>query len=66
MFVRYHTFFHHLDHYRSDAFLWVLNGVGGLDVHGDELQKRLQAKSGRKVDVDSEDEADGGGGAEEG
>jgi len=46
--------------------LWVLNGVGGLDMHGDELQKRLQATSGRKVDVDSEDEADGGGGAEEG
>ncbi len=57
--IRFHTFFHHIDNYRTDNFLWVT--ATGIPAASKPLQKGEQAKQGTKeVEVDSEDEGDVG------
>ena len=48
---RFHDFFHHLDHYRSDYFLWVT---------GEGMAAVRQTKT-KNVDIsDDEDDPSGG------
>jgi tRNA pseudouridine38-40 synthase len=46
--VRFHTFFHHIDHYRSDYFLWVTaSGIAAAE-----------HRKARVEDVSDDEEAD--------
>jgi tRNA pseudouridine38-40 synthase len=61
--TRFHTFFHHIDHYRSDFFLWVTSS--GISAARQALAKG-EVAAGRAeaaVGLDSDDEE---GGVEEG
>jgi tRNA pseudouridine38-40 synthase len=45
--VRFHTFFHHVDHYRTDYFLWVTaSGIAAAK----------QSKAPARTDDASDDE----------
>ncbi|KFY87197.1 hypothetical protein V500_07125 [Pseudogymnoascus sp. VKM F-4518 (FW-2643)] len=60
---QFHTFFHHIDHYRSEYFLWVTST--GISAAKQALGKgELASKADEAVGLGSEDE--GGNGAEEG
>ncbi|KFX98853.1 hypothetical protein V497_01752 [Pseudogymnoascus sp. VKM F-4516 (FW-969)] len=60
---QFHTFFHHIDHYRSEYFLWVTST--GLSAAKQALGKgEVASKADEAVGLGSEDE--GGNGAEEG
>lgn len=56
---RFHIFFHHIDHYRTDAFLWVT--ATGISAAAKLLAKGDGKRAGQKVDIDSDDEVDAGG-----
>lgn len=63
MTARFHTFFHHIDHYRSDYFLWVTSS--GISAAKQALAKgEAASRAEAAVGLDSEDE--GGNGVEEG
>ena len=65
MRYRFHIFFHHIDHYRTNAFLWVTST--GIPAAGHTLGKgEVDSEATALVVSDSEDEADGNGGNEEG
>jgi hypothetical protein len=58
LFLRFHTFFHHIDHYRTNAFLWVT--ATGIPAVRDTLGKvEISDKRIALIGSDSEDEADG-------
>ncbi|OBT79777.1 hypothetical protein VF21_01514 [Pseudogymnoascus sp. 05NY08] len=60
---QFHTFFHHIDHYRSEYFLWVTST--GISAAKQALGKgEVPSKADEAVGLGSEDE--GGNGAEEG
>ena len=62
---RFHIFFHHIDHYRTNAFLWVTST--GIPAARQALGKgEVGSEATALVGSDSEDEADGNGGNEEG
>jgi hypothetical protein len=62
---RFHIFFHHIDHYRTNAFLWVTST--GIPAAKQALGKGEVGSEARTLlGSDSEDEADGNGGNEEG
>lgn len=46
---RFHAFFHHVDHFRTDYFLWVT--ASGLSA-------AKQSKAPARTDNNSDDEAD--------
>lgn len=47
--LRFHAFFHHVDHFRTDFFLWVT--ASGLSA-------AKQSKAPARTDNNSDDEAD--------
>ncbi|KFY28915.1 hypothetical protein V493_02667 [Pseudogymnoascus sp. VKM F-4281 (FW-2241)] len=60
---QFHTFFHHIDHYRSEYFLWVTST--GISAAKQALGKgEAASRADEAVGLGSEDE--GGNGAEEG
>ncbi|KAL5351339.1 tRNA pseudouridine synthase 1 [Pseudogymnoascus australis] len=60
---QFHTFFHHIDHYRSEYFLWVMST--GISAARQALGKgEVPSRADEAVGLGSEDE--GGNGAEEG
>jgi tRNA pseudouridine38-40 synthase len=62
---RFHIFFHHIDHYRTNAFLWVTST--GIPAARQALGKaEVCSEAVTLLGSDSEDEADGNGGNEEG
>ena len=62
---RFHIFFHHIDHYRTNAFLWVTStGVPAARQALGEGEVGIEAAT--LIGSDSEDEADGNGGNKEG
>ena len=64
-FPRFHTFFHHIDQYRTNAFLWV--NATGIPATRRALGKgEVGSEAITVMGSDSEDEADGNGGNEEG
>ena len=49
---RFHAFFHHIDHFRTDYFLWITaSGISAAK----------QSKSVSRIDDPSDDEADANG-----
>lgn len=54
MVFRFHSFFHHLDHYRTDAFLWVT--AAGVSAVKQFREKNGGGKVTKPVDIDSDDE----------
>jgi hypothetical protein len=56
---RFHIFFHHIDHYRTSAFLWVTST--GIPATTQALGKgEVGSEATALVAADSEDEADRG------
>jgi tRNA pseudouridine38-40 synthase len=54
---RFHTFFHHIDHFHSDYFLWVT--ATGIPAARQSLAKgELASKEEGNMDADPEDESD--------
>jgi tRNA pseudouridine38-40 synthase len=51
-YCRFHAFFHHIDHYRTDYFLWVT--AAGISA-------ATQSKAPARTDDPSDDDADGNG-----
>ncbi|KAI9742652.1 MAG: tRNA pseudouridine synthase 1 [Claussenomyces sp. TS43310] len=56
---QFHTFFNHIDHYRTDYFLWVT--AAGIAATKQSLNKGDAVKKAKELVVDSEDEADANG-----
>ena len=53
MLARFHTFFHHIDHYRSDYFLWVTAlGISAAE-HG--KVRNDDASDDEEADVNGEE-----------
>lgn len=51
-YFRFHTFFHHIDHYKSDYFLWVTaSGISAAK----QSQVRKDDASDEEIDMNGEE-----------